>query len=226
MTFASGAPSARAERRIAVRCAISWPMSAALVRLCTSTSDRGSSCPGVLEVAVERAHPQRARGQLVRADRLGAHGVGSARFDLARVRDRQQGRHRNHVGGGGEGGQHGLATRHHGTRGGGRQGDAPAQGRRGGRRQPVRAGGLRGTQFTGLGSGAARGAVARQDLPFQARPGGDVGSGNPRRRSGPVPLSPSRLVTRTAATVAPGEGVRQTGGPLCRLMDRSGGRPG
>ena len=109
-------------------------------------------------------------------------------------------------------------ARHHGTRGGGRQGDAPAQGRRGGRRQPVRAGGLRGAQLTGLGSGAARGAVARQDLPFSRRGrDGDVGSGKPS-----APFGGGAVVSVTARdtdgrTVAPGEGVRQTGGPVCRL---------
>ena len=71
-----------------------------------------------------------------------------------------------------------LPARDHGTRGRGGQGDAPAQGCAGRGRQPVRAGRLRRAQLTGLGSGAARGAVARQDLPF-SRQGcdGDVGRG-------------------------------------------------
>ena len=117
--------------------------------------------------------------------------------ERARVRNREQGGHRDHVRTG-EGGHHGLPARHHGTRGRCGQGDAPAQGCAGRGRQPVRAGRLRWAQLSGLGSGAARGAVARQDLPF-SRQGcdGDVGRGNPRRPSGQAPLSPSRLVTRT-----------------------------
>src|SRR6185312_7059800 len=96
-----------------------------------------------------------------------------------------------------------LAARDGGTGRDGGEGHTPAQGPRGRGRQPVRPGRVRRTRRSGpgLGSGAAWGAVARQDLPFSAVPRRGTRVGEPS-----TPFGAGAVVSRHGCDTDAGDG--------------------